>query len=286
MIKHEEKITSKQNKKLERKKWQASKTGKSSQNTTIIDLTNSMNSPQSEEPIIIQSENPHQLSILQQQEPSILTSSSAGGELLTTSEPIIVSQEQRRVIAYSKLKEKIPYSCILMTLKHIIHLSGVKSLFGSKKNLRNFYKFLRKSLILAGTKSALQLGQMMSQLDSSDACSWISSSPLNLKDSLFAKVVKWVFTNYVMIILKTSFYITEINTSRLHANFYLRESWKSISESVRHRLIKSGTLSHAGPLSIRPLSRRRSLVGINSKIRFLPKRNNDMRPIISLKREA
>lgn len=292
MIKNQEKLSSKARKIEQRHQWKLTNMNKTPQIETI-DLTvdsQNLNKTRST-PNATEGSHEEQFRTNSHQEPTILTEGSSTTFHNSNNSPEIkiCSGKEMQVIVYSKLKEQIPHSCILMTIKHILHLSGMEDAFGSKKNLRNFYRFLRKSLILAGTKSSLQLGQMMAQLDPT-SCKWIPSTnpdiSRSVKDFLFAKVVKWIFTNYVLTLLKASFYITEVNTSRLHATFYLRESWKSISESVRHRLVKSGTLSHLGLVPPRPASRRRSLLGINSRIRFLPKRNNDMRPIISLKRAA
>ncbi|OXA61137.1 Telomerase reverse transcriptase [Folsomia candida] len=302
MIKLQEKFSSKQNKANQKKGRQRFEHGnivsspqKNSPET--IDLATGSKFMLSSELTTTGGGRGNQLII----ETSILCTTSDGtnnqnsSEILQPSnkEPVKTAsgQEIKRPAIDSKLKERIPHSCILMTLRHILHLSGLEVAIGSKKNLRNFHLFVRKSIILAGTKSSLQLGQMMSQLDPSTAFgNWM---PLDMSSStrscLFAKIVTWIFTTYLMTVLKTSFYVTEMNTSRLHACFYLRESWKSISESVLHRLVKSGTLGHVAKLPMKftaKADQRRFLQGINSRIRFLPKMNNDMRPIISLYGEA
>jgi hypothetical protein len=186
------------------------------------------------------------------------------------------SQRQRNKLAFAKLKDSISPSCILSAVSQILFLSGGQKLLGSNANRRGFLAFVRKSVFLAGMKSAIHLGQLVAMVDPNQ-CSWLSEiSDHAMKYHLLAKVLYWLFNEYILVMLKTCFYTTELSNSRFQLAFYLRDTWRSVSDRLRHQFMKRGSLTKV----------RRTEVEFkkpaNGRMRLVPKQNFHVRPILAL----
>lgn len=161
-------------------------------------------------------------------------------------------------------------------------------MWGSSENkamfLRNLAKFVR--LHRAET---FTLGQLMAGIKIS-SCRWLKDkgtlkSHIPLYDSLkqqqlLAQFIWWLVTKYLMVILKTFFYITESGTHRQRVFYYRKAVWKKI-----HRF---GLNTFCGeffkPLKAKEadkLLRRPSSLGF-SLLRFVPK-SSTVRPITNMR---
>ncbi|CAG7824520.1 unnamed protein product [Allacma fusca] len=93
-----------------------------------------------------------------------------------------------------------------------------------------------------------------------------------VKIYLLAKVASWIFLKYVVVMLRSSFYVTESSSSRNQLVFYLRNTWKSVTDSIHHQLLKSGQMKVVS---------KDSGQSENATMRFVPKTSNSLRPIVS-----
>ena len=197
--------------------------------------------------------------------------------LLSTTPNRSHSQRKRQKLAFSKLKESIPHACILSALSQILFLSGAYKLLDSNANRRGFLSFVKKSVLLAGMKSTLHLGQLMAMVNPG-ICSWLSDiNDEGMKRHLFANVIHWLYNEYVLMIIRTCFYATEISNCRFQMTFYLRDTWRSISDRMKHQLLRKGCL-----VQIRRTETEYKLPA-NARMRLVPKQNLRIRPILSLK---
>jgi hypothetical protein len=185
------------------------------------------------------------------------------------------AEKRKALILSKKLKEKVSPSCLLSTLSQILHLSGASKLLGSSYNHRSFLKFIRKSVVLGGMRSALQLGQLVSSLKP-EHCKWLEpiDDPV-MKVHIFVKAVAWFFSEYVLPLLKIGFYVTETSGSRFQLEFYFRDTWRSLSDRLRDRFIKKGKLGQRS-------STQNFGNPTTGTLRLIPK-PKDLRPILALR---
>lgn len=171
----------------------------------------------------------------------------------------------------------IPYNSVMQALKQVWHITKVDQLLGSKRNIRGFFTFVRKSIILGGIKSKLHLSQLMALIHVEDIpISQITKCKL-AAELFTAKLVTWLFNEYLLVLLKTSFYVTERNDSRNQVNFYLRETWISATSRMKTSLLKKGALERLTE------SFNKGQPMQNAILRFIPKRNLSMRTLVSTK---
>lgn len=196
------------------------------------------------------------------------------------------SQKDRQKMVFAKLKESVSPSCILSAISQILFLSGAQKLLSTNSTRKGFLIFLKKSVFLAGIKSALHLGQLMSSVgtgtDTAAAakCSWLDEiQDVTLKNHIFAKTVAWLYTEYVLAMLKVCFYITERSNTRFQLSFYLRDTWRSISDRLKYQFIKKGKLSKLP-------DKLASSQGATGRMRLIPKKDCNVRPITSINKQV
>jgi len=187
--------------------------------------------------------------------------------------------EPKQSFAPGRIAHPIHSSCVLMTLKQLCLACGIADLLGSRRNFRGLFKFLRKAIVLAGTRSSLHLGQLMSLLDlNPKGVSWASDT-VDYKVTLFAQVVLWVFNEFILVLLKMGFYITEGSDTRKHSVFFLKQKWRSMVDKVKDKYLRCNTLK------IKKNSEgNTNLSGMLASLRFVPKKNLTLRPILSRRR--
>ncbi|CAL8080710.1 unnamed protein product [Orchesella dallaii] len=235
-------------------------------------------------------ESPHEHEIMEidisSQSPQIISSSS--NSLNHTYTPLNCTRKTRRTrsvrirksnnepnMYINGLKNEIPYNCVMQTLKQIFKIMKIDSLLGSQRNKRNFFKFVRKAVILGGMKSSLQMGQLMATLHVEDMpITEFCGSDKIAAETFASKVAAWLFNEYVLVILKRSFYITECGASRLQLQFYLKETWISACSKMKKQLILKGALDPrgGGPEAGKA----------NAILRYIPKSNLTLRPLLIL----
>lgn len=174
--------------------------------------------------------------------------------------------------SFKSLKHDVPQNCVMQTLKQIFHIMKLELLLGSKRNIRGFFKFVRKAVILGGIKSGLHLNELMAMINPHDMVFLYSTKDRLAVEAFTAKLVTWLFTDYVLVLLKTCFYVTECNFSRFHVRFYLRESWISASTKMKNHLLQKKALTTTEG-QMRP----------NAILRYIPKQNQTLRSLLLMK---
>lgn len=155
--------------------------------------------------------------------------------------------------------------------------------WGNKTNRKIFFKnFGRFVRLNKGEK--FQMAQMMNGLKVSQ-CSWLKLDSANNKSTppseslkqkqIFGQFVWWLVREYLMIILKNSFYITETQTHRNKAFYFRKLVWRRILNYGIESL-ENSSLIELEAQTTRPDSPREF-----SFLRFLPKASK-VRPIINM----
>ena len=178
-----------------------------------------------------------------------------------------------------ELQKQVPYTCILATVSQILHMSGADMILGSQANRRTFLRFLRRLLLYGGSKFSLPLSLLMKRIKM-HGCSWTSSGTDNptLQIHMMAKGVFWLLSEYVMPILRCSFYVTERADTRYQLHFYLRDTWNSVAVRLGREYVKK---KYVIPVDVG----HRKKCKVNSKLRFIPKPSNRARAILSHMKE-
>lgn len=179
--------------------------------------------------------------------------------------------------SFRNLKHPAPYNCVMQSLKQIFHIMKINELLGSSRNVRGFFTFVRKAIILGGAKSSLHLGALMALIHPFDTpLAQVCGNDKCATETFTAKLVSWIFNQYVLVLLKTSFYITECNFTRFHLRFYLRECWTGATHKMKERLIQKGVLT----LNSNAPSHQ------NAVLRLVPKQNYSLRSLLIKKKSA
>jgi hypothetical protein len=191
-----------------------------------------------------------------------------------------------KMVLFSKLKERLEPSCILLCLRQFFRLSGIEDLLGRGSNTRGFFKFVKKAFILGGMRTSLHLGQLMALLDPSKVL-WLQEINENVekKTTLLAQVALWSFRSYTCLVMRLCFYITEASDTRYHAAFYLKQVWNSVTEHAKKKYVASRTLQKISKMDCHVPKKDWGAHGINACLRFIPKKNSALRPILCLKKE-
>lgn len=188
------------------------------------------------------------------------------------------SESTKRRLAERKgisrgLLRSVPHSAVLGGMSDLLRISGCRRLLGSNRNRRKFMAFLKKFL-MAGIKSELKLGHLMSLLNA-DECQWLDAvTDPTLKAHIFAKTMYWLFSDYVLNLMKMGFYITEAENTRLRLNFYFHDTWSGVSTLVTSRLLREGKLKKIHRLG-------QEILQPTAVLRFVPKKD-DLRPILGI----
>ena len=165
-----------------------------------------------------------------------------------------------------------------------------KELWGSSHNKRAFDNNL-KSLINLNKGEKYSLGQMVNGIKTND-CKWLRSDGGQSKGTSLSEAEKqrevlykwiwWLVRHYIMVILKSFFYITENAGQTREIFFYRKPVWKIIHDfgvsAMKSDLLKPLSTEEATEI----LSSNSSLG--YSYMRFLPKVQN-VRPIINMKHQ-
>ena len=175
-------------------------------------------------------------------------------------------------------------------LQSICHKVVLRELWGSPENKKAFFRNLGKFVRLhRGEK--FSLSQMMTGIKIS-RFEWLKTKltgkgtqkiPLSesfKQQELLAKFIWWFVTQYLMVLLKSFFYITEGVTHRQKVFFYRKPVWKDIHQfglkTFSSKFFKALTSKEAEKLLVE-----KSCLGY-SLLRFLPK-SSTVRPITNMR---
>ncbi|KAJ9583511.1 hypothetical protein L9F63_022129, partial [Diploptera punctata] len=89
----------------------------------------------------------------------------------------------------------------------------------------------------------------------------------------------WLIEDFVMVLLRTFFYITEESHGSFRLNFYLHNVYSRMWESKFRDMVTFKVLGEIRDECVQQVSQKPNFIGIG-KIRFLPK-TQTCRPIIS-----
>ncbi|KAK3745334.1 hypothetical protein QZH41_018897, partial [Actinostola sp. cb2023] len=163
-----------------------------------------------------------------------------------------------------------------------------KELWGTEKNKRAFYKNL-DGFIKLKKSERFSLGQTVDRMKIA-CCDWVKlsgnekqSTPLSESEKQKEVLYKWIWwlvRCYIMVILKSFFYITEGASQSKEIFFYRKPVWKIIQEfgikTVKNTLLRPISKEDAASL----LDSNASLG--YSFMRFIPKASK-VRPIINMR---
>ncbi|KAK3745331.1 hypothetical protein QZH41_006721 [Actinostola sp. cb2023] len=163
-----------------------------------------------------------------------------------------------------------------------------KELWGTEKNKRAFYKNL-DGFIKLKKSERFSLGQTVDRMKIA-CCDWVKlsgnekqSTPLSESEKQKEVLYKWIWwlvRCYIMVILKSFFYITEGASQSKEIFFYRKPVWKIIQEfgikTVKNTLLRPISKEEAASL----LDSNASLG--YSFMRFIPKASK-VRPIINMR---
>ncbi|XP_076104815.1 uncharacterized protein LOC143073284 [Mytilus galloprovincialis] len=180
------------------------------------------------------------------------------------------------------LHKFIPHRQVYLFVRRICLFVIPEDVWGSRRNRNLFTKNLQK-LIASNKYDKLCIGQMMSGIKVS-AVSWLRTVKSNsIRQHIMAKVWHWIIEEFVIIVIKTFFYVTD-TTQHVNRLFYYRKrTWqwlhiKALSDLKKRNIIKLITEDSAKQL----IAERQSL-GV-ATLRFFPK-SKGLRPIINLGRQ-
>jgi len=164
--------------------------------------------------------------------------------------------------------QDVSHNSLMLALKQILHMNGLEKLLGCESNRKGFFKFVRRSIFIAGTKSALKLAQLVETMDFRKV-PWLDSvHNEDVKLYLFVKVVSWIYSEYVLMLIRSSFYVTEVSNRRNQVHFFWRDAWNSASDRQRNHNLKNAVFRQLCP---EELVQAQS----NLNIRFIPKPKDD-----------
>lgn len=174
-------------------------------------------------------------------------------------------------------------------LKCICNKVVPKELWGSSENKETFFRNLAKFIRLYQAEK-FTLAQMMAGIKVS-SCEWLQvkknekKKHVPLSDSckqldLLSQFIWWFVTNYLMVVLKTFFYITESGIHRQRVFYYRKPIWEKIHQfgltTFCGKFFKPLKTAEAENLLCRPSS-----LGF-SPLRFIPK-TSTVRPITNMR---
>ncbi|XP_033123603.1 telomerase reverse transcriptase-like isoform X2 [Anneissia japonica] len=166
------------------------------------------------------------------------------------------------------------------------------SMWGSTYNRNAFLNFVRKFLFI-GRKEELKLHELTSVFKVAD-CKWLyleneanlSKLPrqtLRKQQEIASDLLHWLMQDYVMLLMKTAFYITETSVSRNGLSFYRKVVWNKIHKLAIEGELRNGTFKLISQESAIKLMANHKIE--SSTLRFLPKKSS-CRPIVNTKKST
>lgn len=177
---------------------------------------------------------------------------------------------------------------VVRFLQCICHKVVPKELWGSTENKATFLRNLAKFVGLHRAEK-FTLGQMMEGIKVS-SCKWLEAAGSEGKQvsltvsvkqqELLAQFIWWLVTKYLMIVLKSFFYITESGTHRERVFYYRKPVWQKIHQFGLNTFC-CGVFKPLKTTAADRLLRRQSSLGF-SLLRFIPK-SSTVRPITNMR---
>ncbi|KXJ14758.1 Telomerase reverse transcriptase [Exaiptasia diaphana] len=160
--------------------------------------------------------------------------------------------------------------------------------WGTDANKRAFYKSLQRFIMMQKdeTFSLLQMGHKIKV----KSCDWLKLTrnkggriPVTESEKqkeVFYRWLWWLVRNYIMVILKAFFYITEGASQSQDIFYYRKPTWRTI-QSFGIKTVTTTMLSEISEKEAKALVESKASLGY-SRMRFLPKASS-VRPIVNMK---
>ena len=192
---------------------------------------------------------------------------------------------------YDPKKAKVEVGLVYQFIKCVVKKVVPVGLLGNEENQRIFLSNIRR-FVEAGRGTAFTLIEFV-QFMRTRKCVWIIHfSSFNLQISLLARVIKWLFMNFIKPLIRQHLYATETTFGKNRIFFHSKDAWQRIHQ----RLMKSACevslripiciplLPNSVPALMRRLKKKEVLAKplISARLRFVPKKSG-FRPIMSTK---
>ncbi|XP_052259795.1 LOW QUALITY PROTEIN: telomerase reverse transcriptase-like [Dreissena polymorpha] len=126
----------------------------------------------------------------------------------------------------------------------------------------------------------MSLGQLMSGIKTKNV-QWLLSVECNrCRLDLMSRLVHWIITQFVFVLLRTHFYITDTTFLRYRLVYYRQATWTRLHIQGLTGLLHRKIMSPVSEMFVRNLVSSRAGLGI-STLRFLPKQKS-LRPIVNM----
>lgn len=187
-----------------------------------------------------------------------------------------ITTSYRDFIGYSVPKDKVMKFCIT-TFEKVFP----SSLFGCNANKSVILRSLSK-LVHGDKGTKITLDECLAGIKTS-TIAWLSPGhqrKCNKQESLkqhdlLRQFIYWLFNHFFVKILASFFHITHISSEKT-IHFFKHKVWKEISQPFLESYIDENLEVASDPLSV---SQAESSPHLRSKLRVMPKKNNDFRAI-------
>ncbi|KAH3716235.1 hypothetical protein DPMN_058954 [Dreissena polymorpha] len=147
-----------------------------------------------------------------------------------------------------------------------------EELIGGRHNRKVLLKNISKVISL-GKYDKMSLGQLMSGIKTKNV-QWLLSVECNrCRLDLMSRLVHWIITQFVFVLLRTHFYITDTTFLRHRLVYYRQATWTRLHIQGMTGLLRRKIMSPVSEMFVRNLVSSRAGLGI-STLRFLPKQKS------------
>lgn len=188
----------------------------------------------------------------------------------------------RRMLSsdYDSQKASVDPDRVYQFIKCVVKKVVPVALLGGQSNQQIFLSNVRR-FVQAGRGTAFTLSDLIQSMRTGQ-CRWLSHLPsLPVQISLLARLITWLFLDFVKPLIRQHFYATETTHGRNRIFFYFKDVW----QRIHHRMMRSiCSVSLRQPLAVLEKSSADHTTLDNlllrARLRFVPKKNGS-RPIMS-----
>ena len=185
----------------------------------------------------------------------------------------------KSVPSYDRTKASVETDLVFRFIKCVFNKVFPVKLLGGVKNrtvfLRNVSAFIeagyRTSFTLSGLNESMSTKKVL----------WLAHlNSLPMQQSFLARSVKWLMVGWLKPLIRQHFYATESAYARNRIFFYNKDVWQRIHSRMMRSMTTVSLRQHLPSLK---QSTDNSQLLLNSRLRFVPKRGDSCRPIMSTK---
>ena len=168
---------------------------------------------------------------------------------------------------------------IYLFLREVCRIVIPPALWGSARNKELFLANIRLFIEL-GRYESMTLGQLMRTIKVNEYACLASVHSHLRRQELVAKLLSWVLSDYIMLILKSFFYITDCALGKNRVLYYHKSVWKNIRQEALSASLGKGMMTRIDSGIAKSLLASGDSLGV-SCLRFLPKAST-VRSILNL----